>query len=259
VKTTEGVIRPEVIPHFEPKARNSDRGRQYERYMASPEWRAKKAAYWSSLEERRCQVVDCPEASDLHVHHHTYVRLANELLTDLVGVCLAHHEEIHAIHRANKGLSLTRATEIVTGRKHSKGAASQGAVACPKLTERQVRRDAQREKRREKRRTARAAKADVCPNCKTIVMDSPIVFKKIQRKTVKVKRDCTVCVEDPRPTGSRNDQLGTRGTWTRPSGQCQGCHLTELRPGMTVVYVKKVRAIWVAEDCPYCQKILRVS
>ena len=93
----------------------TDQGKRYEAYIASKEWAAKRREYWQQY-GRTCKVVDCGSTSDLEVHHHTYARLGDELLTDLVGVCRAHHEEIHAQHTAlDRQVSLTIVTERVTG------------------------------------------------------------------------------------------------------------------------------------------------
>lgn len=220
------IVMPTEIPHFRSKKRTSKQGRKYEKYMASPEWAAKKDEFWSTY-GRACRVPGCSEVTQLHVHHHTYVRLGHELLTDLVGLCQDHHEEVHAIHRANGHLSLTRATEVVVG-VH--------LIPGPKLV----------------------TKADLCPNCLSQV-SGPLMFRKVNGKSVRVKVECALCVPDDPPRGDQ-PELGSRGTVRRRAGHCGGCNTTELLPGMDVIYVRIKppirRSVWIAVDCQYCWKIL---
>ena len=93
----------------------TEQGKVYERYINSKAWAKKRAQYWRSA-GRSCKVKGCDSTSDLQVHHHTYERLGKEHLLDLVGVCQAHHREIHTLHDATgRKESLTRVTERVTG------------------------------------------------------------------------------------------------------------------------------------------------
>lgn len=100
------------------KAYASPQGRQYDAYIHSPEWSAKRDEYWAAR-GRSCKARGCGERENLHVHHHTYIRLRHELLNDLVGLCERHHEEVHSLQRRTR-ISLTRATERVTGLKLSR-------------------------------------------------------------------------------------------------------------------------------------------
>lgn len=81
----------------------------YREYMASPQWRARKTLYFATR-ERRC--LGCEATEDIHLHHHTYVRLGAERDADLVPVCGACHRLIHR-HHAASGLDLTTATFAV--------------------------------------------------------------------------------------------------------------------------------------------------
>lgn len=90
-------------------------GQRYAKYMNSPEWAKKRAEYWAFY-GYSCKAKDCEATKDLHVHHHTYDRLGNERLSDLVGLCVPHHDAVHAHHGSTRRReSLTRSTEIVTG------------------------------------------------------------------------------------------------------------------------------------------------
>lgn len=88
----------------------------YEHYIASPEWAAKRGEFWK-VNARTC--VGCGASKNLHVHHHTYARLYQEDLADLVAVCATCHETIHTIYREQRtqrrNPSLTRVTEQVLG------------------------------------------------------------------------------------------------------------------------------------------------
>lgn len=101
-------------------------GTDYPRHLASPVWAATRERYYAKY-GTECQVPGCPrEAGNLH--HHTYIRLGAERLTDLVGLCRPHHMEVHAFHKkwradlieaakATGKRTLTLATEQVTGLK----------------------------------------------------------------------------------------------------------------------------------------------
>jgi len=66
--------------------------RQYEAYLASPEWRVKREAVLSRC-NRVCQV--CEKSPATEVHHVTYDRVGEEQDGDLMGVCRTCHEAIH--------------------------------------------------------------------------------------------------------------------------------------------------------------------
>lgn len=71
--------------------RNAGR-QEYEEYIKSPEWRALRVKVF-----RRCKGIceGCGENAAVQVHHLTYDRLGNEMLFDLVAVCLHCHERLH--------------------------------------------------------------------------------------------------------------------------------------------------------------------
>lgn len=103
------------MPNAAGLAYTTPQGKKYDAYINSKEWASKRAEYWGRY-GRSCKANLCDATTDLHVHHHTYERLGNELLSDLVGLCRAHHEEVHARHDASgRKESLTRVTELVTG------------------------------------------------------------------------------------------------------------------------------------------------
>lgn len=89
----------------------TDEGVEYARYIQSPAWKRKRAAYFRATRLDRCQ--GCGDKEKLHVHHKTYERLGHENLTDLVVVCETCHALIHQRHRTSANLTLWRATDIV--------------------------------------------------------------------------------------------------------------------------------------------------
>lgn len=66
---------------------------RYHEYMASPEWRAKRAQVLKRS-NGRCETPRCSRRAD-QVHHLTYVRLGDELLDDLRAICMPCHRIEH--------------------------------------------------------------------------------------------------------------------------------------------------------------------
>jgi 5-methylcytosine-specific restriction endonuclease McrA len=75
--------------------------KQYEKYLDSPKWKIKKIKYWASVGDKKCQA--CGSRKNLHVHHKTYIRFGNELLSDLCGLCNFCHIQVHKMARKNGG------------------------------------------------------------------------------------------------------------------------------------------------------------
>lgn len=70
--------------------------RIYENYMQSPEWWAKREKvliFWG----RRCALCNSPVK--VEIHHRTYDRLGQELLTDLIPLCDECHKRHHEFMR----------------------------------------------------------------------------------------------------------------------------------------------------------------
>lgn len=65
----------------------------YAEYLHSAHWADFKARYRSSGMKVTCDV--CQERG-VQLHHRTYIRLGNELLTDVIPLCREHHEAVHA-------------------------------------------------------------------------------------------------------------------------------------------------------------------
>jgi hypothetical protein len=64
----------------------------YYEYLKTPEWKQKRLKvleYWSG----RC--ILCNSDQRVTVHHRTYERLGNELITDLVPLCEVCHTKLH--------------------------------------------------------------------------------------------------------------------------------------------------------------------
>lgn len=74
--------------------RRAERLREYDAYLASDAWRAKRAAVL-----RRCGGIceGCGQAPAVEVHHLTYQRVGRELLFDLVRVCRACRDAVHFV------------------------------------------------------------------------------------------------------------------------------------------------------------------
>jgi 5-methylcytosine-specific restriction endonuclease McrA len=72
----------------------------YDQYLRSPEWRARRA-----LVMRRaggtCE--GCGTARANQVHHLTYAHVQREFLWELVAVCAACHERLHAEKEGGQG------------------------------------------------------------------------------------------------------------------------------------------------------------
>jgi hypothetical protein len=97
--------------HFEEcRARDDARWRSvYEQHLASEKWRVLRRKVMA-----RCKGMceGCGEKPAVQVHHLTYERLGDEMLFDLVGICIPCHERIHQARpssgRAARATSETR-------------------------------------------------------------------------------------------------------------------------------------------------------
>jgi hypothetical protein len=78
----------------------------YEWYINSARWERRKLAYYVN-HAKVCRA--CGAKKNIHLHHHTYVRLGNEFDADLVPLCENCHTLVHRFHREGK-LTLTGAT-----------------------------------------------------------------------------------------------------------------------------------------------------
>jgi 5-methylcytosine-specific restriction endonuclease McrA len=68
----------------------------YDDYMKSEEWQAKREKvliFWG----RRCALCNSPD--NVQVHHRTYDRLGQELITDLIPLCKVCHDRHHEFMR----------------------------------------------------------------------------------------------------------------------------------------------------------------
>lgn len=71
--------------------------RSYGHYLQSSHWRATKARYRAA--EHLPQACMCEAVDNLQLHHMTYERLGEELLTDLVPLCVTCHNMVHELER----------------------------------------------------------------------------------------------------------------------------------------------------------------
>lgn len=72
----------------------------YREYIQSPQWRAVRQRYFNSGLPQICWACDAPRVSGFHIHHRTYKNLGKERLMDLVLLCPACHDAVHAHHRS---------------------------------------------------------------------------------------------------------------------------------------------------------------
>jgi 5-methylcytosine-specific restriction endonuclease McrA len=77
----------------EQERKNREWWERYDKYLASPEWLALRRAVLKR-DGHLCQ--GCLQNAATQVHHLTYERVGDEMLFDLVSVCKACHEKIHA-------------------------------------------------------------------------------------------------------------------------------------------------------------------
>lgn len=87
----------------------------YQVYMSSPEWRERKATYFS-IHLKQCQ--SCGSTEGIQLHHKSYAHFTQEPDEDLAAVCETCHQWIHLLHRSSP-LNLIDATDavIAAGRK----------------------------------------------------------------------------------------------------------------------------------------------
>lgn len=84
---------------------------QYERYIQSTHWAARKRSFFSR-HPRKCR--GCGSTDDIQLHHGTYERMGCELDSDLFPVCQICHNFIHELHKIKRGkVDLMQATVIV--------------------------------------------------------------------------------------------------------------------------------------------------
>lgn len=89
----------------------------YEEYIQSDEWSARRSDYFSR-HRRSCRA--CGKRSEIHLHHHTYERLFNEIDSDLVALCDGCHKNVHDIHNSDRSVSLTEVTFSFIEKRRSK-------------------------------------------------------------------------------------------------------------------------------------------
>ena len=88
------------VEHFEERRRewqaripgSTEWWKKYDAYLNSPEWHRKRAAV---LERDNYVCQGCMQRRAEHVHHLTYAHVGNELLFELVSVCVSCHRRIH--------------------------------------------------------------------------------------------------------------------------------------------------------------------
>lgn len=77
----------------------------YSHYLDSPRWQETRARYLAADPGEWCRV--CHATTDLELHHKTYDRIGEELVTDLMLLCKWCHEAVHELERQGEmGLDL---------------------------------------------------------------------------------------------------------------------------------------------------------
>lgn len=66
----------------------------YNSYLKSDYWASVRRRYFEKYPAKRCH--KCASAVDIQLHHKTYDRLGEELLTDFNVLCRACHQQLHA-------------------------------------------------------------------------------------------------------------------------------------------------------------------
>jgi 5-methylcytosine-specific restriction endonuclease McrA len=79
--------RPKYVP------RKADDNPEYIAYLKSPEWSALRTRLFA---ERGNKCACCGKSKDLRLHHKTYVRLYDEMDSDLEVLCEDCHDGLHA-------------------------------------------------------------------------------------------------------------------------------------------------------------------
>lgn len=105
------------VPRATKKVRASFRkykASDYDKYINSGEWDAKKREFWDFYKKRNCYCCDS-SSKPLDVHHRSYDYFGNERMQDLVPVCRECHVFIHSIFKKSVGVSLWDATEEARG------------------------------------------------------------------------------------------------------------------------------------------------
>lgn len=87
---------------------------EYLVYVASPEWTARKLAYYKT-HPRKCRA--CGETRGIiHLHHKTYERLGSERDSDFTVLCEKCHKSVHEAHRRSRAAGKCRTLMSVTDR-----------------------------------------------------------------------------------------------------------------------------------------------
>lgn len=103
----------------------------YDWYINSSRWERRKGQYYARY-PKVCRA--CGSKENIHLHHHTYVRLGQEHDDDLVPLCEPCHVVVHQLHRATRELSLTAATRQVVGALHPPRKRKKPKVKRPRPT-----------------------------------------------------------------------------------------------------------------------------
>jgi hypothetical protein len=82
--------------------------KEYALYLKTPHWQEFRERYYVSQLLQECFVCGNPK---FELHHHTYVRLGQEGLHDVVPLCDTHHRDVHKAVKA--GVQLTNAHTYV--------------------------------------------------------------------------------------------------------------------------------------------------
>lgn len=102
----------DTMPAGQTRVYNRQRGAttDYQQYIASPAWRARRLRFLRRLPIEACSA--CGSTDGVDLHHMTYERLGAEDDGDLVALCRTCHTAVHQLHdAAAKVLTLRQVTE----------------------------------------------------------------------------------------------------------------------------------------------------
>lgn len=102
----------------------------YEDYSLSDRWYEFRYRWYSAeTTDKKCQVCGTPK---IQLHHWTYARVCEEELTDVIGLCRAHHVQVHEWLKERK-LSVKSTSEAIAGIKNGDNPTAERAKPARQL------------------------------------------------------------------------------------------------------------------------------
>lgn len=108
----------------------------YKAYLASAHWQEFRRRYWASGEPKECI---CGETQRLQLHHLTYERLGEELLSDVTPLCGHCHTMIHTlVKRGELGLDFAGFVSAARAQRYREQMREPEIPATPQRAEREL-------------------------------------------------------------------------------------------------------------------------